>query len=677
MNFVYPSFLWASLAIAIPIIIHLFYFRRYKTVFFTNVRFLKEVQEESQSRRRLRNLLVLASRILAILALVFAFAQPFIPGKNANENAGNHDVSIYIDNSFSMQALSEDVPLIEKAKQRATEIISAYQPDDKFQVLSTDFEGRDQRLLSKEDALARVAEIKAGKDVKPLSAVVNRQLQALSSGKGKNRDVYMISDFQRNITDIKTWPDSTVNWTLIPLQSVQQRNVAIDSIWFEAPLVVPLQANAMIVKLQNYSDVAVEDVLLQLSLDGAASPAGTISIEANAVAYDTINLTVQKTGWHQAELTITDYPVEFDDHYHFSFFVKPSIKILHVHPGVPNKYVEAAFKNNEYFVSEPMAVGQLNYAQFKTYDLIVCAELVEISSGLAAELAQYVKDGGNLLVFPAGSANIASYNQLATSLNGLSLAPFDQTKRIVSYINYDEFIYKDVFENRRDNLKLPETQGNFKLARTANSRMEEILRYRDGSMFMAKSQVGSGNFYMCAAPLDQKFSNFVSNGEVFVPMLYRSALSRGQMRLPAYVIGKDNMVEITNQLSSAEAVYKMKGNGEEFIPNQKNIGSKMLLTIGQESIDAGVYDLYFKPEEVLEKIAFNYDRRESNLSLLNEDELETLAGEQAEILSGTKSTDFTQVVGAQSKGTPLWKLFVILTLVFLAVETLLLRFWKG
>ena len=59
MQFIYPLFLLAAAAIAIPIIIHLFYFRRFKKVYFTNVRFLKEVKEETSARSRLRNLLVL------------------------------------------------------------------------------------------------------------------------------------------------------------------------------------------------------------------------------------------------------------------------------------------------------------------------------------------------------------------------------------------------------------------------------------------------------------------------------------------------------------------------------------------------------------------------------------------------------------------------------------------
>src|SRR5690606_30777897 len=103
MSFVYPAFLFAAALVAIPIIVHLFNFRRYKTVYFTNVRFLKEVKEETTSRSKLKHLLVLIARCLAVLFLVFAFAQPFIPvNKTDQPKDGNRGISIYIDNSFSM-----------------------------------------------------------------------------------------------------------------------------------------------------------------------------------------------------------------------------------------------------------------------------------------------------------------------------------------------------------------------------------------------------------------------------------------------------------------------------------------------------------------------------------------------------------------------------------------------
>ncbi|MDX5321532.1 MAG: BatA domain-containing protein, partial [Bacteroidota bacterium] len=79
MKFVNPQFLWAFGVLAIPIIIHLFNFRRFKKVIFPNLRFLKEVQLKNKNKRELRKYLVLASRLLALSFLVLAFAGPFIP----------------------------------------------------------------------------------------------------------------------------------------------------------------------------------------------------------------------------------------------------------------------------------------------------------------------------------------------------------------------------------------------------------------------------------------------------------------------------------------------------------------------------------------------------------------------------------------------------------------------
>ena len=147
MQFVYPAFLFALAAIAIPIIIHLFHFRRFKKVYFTNVKFLKEVKDETSQRSKIKNLLILLCRCLAVFFLVMAFAQPFIPQKGAEFKAGQKAISLFVDNSFSMSSLSQDVPLLDKAKQRATEIVSAYEVEDEFQILTNDFEGRHLLLL--------------------------------------------------------------------------------------------------------------------------------------------------------------------------------------------------------------------------------------------------------------------------------------------------------------------------------------------------------------------------------------------------------------------------------------------------------------------------------------------------------------------------------------------------
>src|SRR3954467_10394129 len=99
MVFLQPLFLWALAAVSVPVIIHLFNFRRFKKIYFTNVRFLQEIKQDTRSRSRLKHLLILIARLLALAFLVFAFAQPFIPlSKSSNVTTGTKHVSIYIDN---------------------------------------------------------------------------------------------------------------------------------------------------------------------------------------------------------------------------------------------------------------------------------------------------------------------------------------------------------------------------------------------------------------------------------------------------------------------------------------------------------------------------------------------------------------------------------------------------
>ncbi len=676
MQFLYPSFLWALLALAIPIIIHLFYFRRFKKVYFTNVKFLKEVKEETSARRKVRNLLVLLSRLLAIAMLVFAFAQPFIP-QDTEVQKGDKSVSIFIDNSFSMNALSEDVPLIEKAKQRAREVVNAYSVEDRFQIMTNDFEGRHQRLVSKEDALALIDEVQTTPSVKEISKTLTRQLQALNTGKLENKTAYVISDFQKNITDFQNFSDTTMEVNLIPLQSVQEKNISIDTAYFDSPVQMLNQTNTLVIKVRNHSDEVAENVRLSLRHEGQTKPVGTLSIPARSSKTDTINITILRTGWHEAELTITDYPVQFDDTYYFSFKVAEEINTLVINETAGNKYLDAAFKGISYFKVTNQQSRSLDYAKFPTYQLVVLNGLTNISSGLASELKQYVSNGGNLLVFPGVNANISSYKTFLNEFPANELVTLERAERSVSDVNTEEFIFKDVFENRSANLKLPVTKVNYKVTNFGGRGEERLLSYRDGSAFLSKYRNGQGNLYLCTAPLDEDQSNLVRNAEIFVPMLYKMAISTAKDTRIAYTIGKDEVIESNNAFTgTGEMKYKLKGKAEEFIPVQRAIGSKVVLGINNQISQAGFYNLYLNPTEKLDEFAFNFDRKESNLDYYNSTDLAEIAGDGIQIIEGTSAVDITQLIGERSRGIILWRWFIIAAIIFLIIEALLLRFWK-
>ncbi|MCB0588123.1 MAG: hypothetical protein KDD06_22715, partial [Phaeodactylibacter sp.] len=328
---------------------------------------------------------------------------------------------------------------------------------------------------------------------------------------------------------------------------------------------------------------------------------------------DTANLNIQRTGWYEAELAITDFPVQFDDTYYFSFNVRDQVNVLAINEAQPDRYLTAAFNGMANFNVDNLLSQNLDYSSFSKYQLIVTNGLNNISTGLAFELARFVKEGGNLLVFPGRNANLDSYRSFLQAFPANELLSFEEEPRTVGAVNTEEFIFNDVFENRNANLKLPATQGNFRLATSASRGEERLLSYRDGSAYLAKYQVDKGNLYLCAAPLDEQYNDLVRNGEIFIPMLYKMAISAGKGQKIAYSIGKDEVIEANHQSTSLEIVYKLKGQGNEFIPEQRIIGSKVFLGVNNQVRDAGFYTLFLQEDNPLGTYAFNYDRRESAL----------------------------------------------------------------
>lgn len=677
MQFIYPSFLWALAALAIPIIIHLFYFRRFKKVAFSNVKFLKEVKEETSMRSRLRNLLVLLARCLALATLIFAFAQPFLP--SAKEVlAGRKAVSLFVDNSFSMAAESDSAPLLQIAKDRARDIVNAYGVEDRFQVIDNDFSGRNQRLVGQEEALELIEDVKVSPATRRQSVVAARQLSALRTENIDNKISYLVSDFQRNVTDLDgNKLDSSVQVNLVPLTAVRERNVGIDSVWFSAPVPQLNQNNLLLVRVRNYGDEELDNVRLTLNYNGQNKPEGTLTIPADAYVTDSVYLNITTPGVGQATLKITDYPVQFDDTYHVTFRTADKVRVLNIDDdGTPNRKLGAALGGLSVFAATYVGARNIDYGSLPEYDLVVMTNQTSVGSGLAEQLRQYVENGGNLLVFPPQNADLNSYNTFLNRVSADNFGAFEETVREVSQLNKREFIFKDVFRNRNAALRLPTTQGNFPIGRIGSRRQESLLSYRDGSTALAKYTLGEGNVYLSSAPLEAELNNLALNAEVFIPMLYKMGISSGRRRPAAYTIGTDEVIQTNKRGATADIVYKLRGPGGEFIPSQRTTGNRVLLGLGGQVPEAGVYDLLLG-DETVDAFAFNYNRRESDLDYLTGDELAELGAlPNVGLLDADNQASLIGDIREQNEGTPLWRYFIWAALAFLLVEVVLLRFWK-
>src|SRR6476469_9169874 len=180
MNFLFPNFLLALVFIAIPLVIHLFNFKKFKKVKFSNTSFLREIQLQTSSRQKIKQRLILLFRILAIIFFVLAFSKPYFSKDDETTSSLNNVVSIYLDNSYSMEAVNKEGTLLEEGKRKATEIANTYGLNDKFQLLNNNVSGFQSKLLNKDELIDALAKVKISQHPVNYQQVINAQARYLN-----------------------------------------------------------------------------------------------------------------------------------------------------------------------------------------------------------------------------------------------------------------------------------------------------------------------------------------------------------------------------------------------------------------------------------------------------------------------------------------------------------------
>ena len=132
MQFKYPEIFYFLFVLIIPIIVHLFQLQKFKKIAFTNVQFLQKISLETRKSSRLKKLLILATRLLGIIAILFTFSQPYFSENKSDVK--NHNF-IYLDNSLSLNTNSKNGNELRLAAQK---IIQYASETDRYSLLTND-----------------------------------------------------------------------------------------------------------------------------------------------------------------------------------------------------------------------------------------------------------------------------------------------------------------------------------------------------------------------------------------------------------------------------------------------------------------------------------------------------------------------------------------------------------
>ncbi|MCB9727669.1 MAG: BatA domain-containing protein [Deltaproteobacteria bacterium] len=201
MRFDNPWMLLGTLAAAIPVIIHLINRHRARVRPFAAVEFLLLSDKRLARRLRVRQLLVLALRVLLMLAIPFALAKPYLqdepaPGVDLAEPGA---VVLIVDDSLSMQAVPEAGAdsLLQRAVARAQEAVEAGGARTSFAVVAAGLPARlltpgltyDRTTLTR--ALERVVPSARGGD---MAGALREAERVLAESHERRRRVIVLSD---------------------------------------------------------------------------------------------------------------------------------------------------------------------------------------------------------------------------------------------------------------------------------------------------------------------------------------------------------------------------------------------------------------------------------------------------------------------------------------------------
>lgn len=675
MGFLFPEFLFCLALIAIPVIIHLFNFRRFKKVYFTNVNFLKDVQVQTASAKILKERLILLCRVLAIFFLVMAFAQPFIKSDQSQPSVQKTLVSIYLDNSYSMEAINKNGTLLAEGKRKAQDLVSAYGLNDKFQLITNDFATNSQHLLSKEEILSELENVKISPFTRSYQQIINQQQSFLLNQHQTNRIAYLISDFQKQDSFKQVLQkDNTINFTLVPLLANSLPNVSIDSVYFLNPFHQAQQSETLVYKLSNHSNKDVENTPVSLKINGVQKSFANSSVKANSFVLDTLRFSGLTGSWQKATLSIKDYPITFDDELNFTFEIKNHLNVTAIYNDKPVKSISIAYRTDPFFKLSQINQTQINYSNLASQQLIVLENLTEIPAGLAQQLKQYVQAGGSLSIFIPLKADLESYKAFLQGLQTDIPLSLETAENKVNKINLSHPVFKDVFDQKPKNIDLPVAKSFFRSSNLTKTTKQILFSGTASSNLLSAYQLGKGKIYLSFLPLETEASNFAQHA-LFLPVLFKSALLGFNSQTLFYTLGTHQAVAVPSVPLAESETIKIKGNGVDVIASLQNNGSNNSIYFADQLKQTGFYNVFLK-DSLLNVFTLNHDRGESALNFYTQNDLKKLFQLDAKRIINSKEKITSQQIKEVDLGSSLWKLCLILTLIFLAAEILLIRFYK-
>ena len=641
MQFLHPEYFYALPALLIPIFIHLFQLRRFKKHAFTNVALLQKIRFQTRKSSQLKKWLILILRLLAMAFMILAFSQPYFSNQKSIDTPS--ETVLYLDNSFSMQALGANGPLFKRAVQ---DVISGIDEGQKISLFMNDISYQSTTL---KDIKNKLLNLNYSPNQLSLSNVILKGASLFSNSKSSLKTLLVISDFQKQDQELLADIDTTLRVILVPLKPLNTANDYIDRISIEPSL----NANNLLNVTAKTTTKSKDSIAITLFEGDKIIGKSILEKSKN---YKT-SFVIQKKDGFKGRLSIEDSQVYYDDTFYFNIPKKSKISVLAISDNTSSEFLKKIYSKDE-FIFKSQDFKALDFSQIKNTNLIVLNGVNDISIALKNSLKDFMTNGGVTVLIPGDQGNISSYNQLISTQTIHSLKPIKSQEKSITDLEFDHFILKEVFKSKVTNFQYPSVNSYYPITTLTN----KILSFEDQQAFL--SQFNS--LFLFTASLSFNNSNF-KKSPLIVPTLYN--IGRYSLVNPPlqYFTETKNSFDIKVDLQK-DRILKLSRNKEEFIPLQSNLNSKVRIATEKLPNKPGHYAV-IKDNDTITHISYNYNRKESLLAYYN------LSDMKGCIINNALPITLKNL-NSESNVTRIWKWFIIFALILLAFEMLILKYFK-
>ncbi|RED91764.1 BatA domain-containing protein [Marinoscillum furvescens] len=641
MYFLNPSAFWGLFVLLIPILVHLFSLRRVKKVYFSNTLFLRTVEQQQKAKSNIKKFLILLSRLLALSFIVLAFAQPTLL---ASKEAKQTSKALYLDNSFSMQqksAVGESLMGL-----ALTAINNSFLSPQKQESSIFNNEGivRGSRRM----------------DINYASSNLKNGLSKLRTHEGFN-SVNVYSDFQVSaLGELASLAlDTSINYKFIKLEVRNNPNLYVDSVYLANPIGV-FKENELIVSVGNGGLEDVKERLIKILKDGQQLASYTQDLAAGGVMNLSVNISSNEDVFGSYEVVLDDGAVVFDNSFYFEILPLGKNRVVEL-GSTKTSYFQRVFANEQLFDYQWYGLDNVSSEALNKSDLIILNGLSSIPDWLINQLENLNK---KVLLIPGETSNLEGYQRLL----GVRLERLNnEVKNSLSTETLKLPYFEGVFNADNDRVSMPSVNVRYKI----NGFYETLLETNANEAFFVKS--GNKPYYFFASDLVDSVTNFHKHS-LFVPVMYR--LSQRNSSTDLYYRFSTSLIKVRADSVSSNDLVELHGR-QVYIPSYRFVGEDLILELPETLTDPGTYKVVVGTDTI-SSIALNHPKAESLLEAYTADELRAGLADRGnvEVESIDSSKILSQVQSEGNDRTALWKYALVLALIFVILETLLLRFAK-